>query len=127
MPHGFGLRETGQTDLLALQAAEARREGFRLIEIDTGDLGAAELEDQRFLDAERPIAREGFRRGRERRDGLSGTALPVHASTSFRAFTKAARSSSVLTSVDATMTRLRSSDSFHSSTRGASPPSTRCL
>ena len=53
MPHGFGLRETGQADLLALEAAEARREGFRLIEIDAGHLGAADLEDQRFLDAER--------------------------------------------------------------------------
>ena len=38
----------------------------RLVEIDAGHLGAADLEDQRFLDAQRAVAGEGLRRGRQR-------------------------------------------------------------
>ena len=50
MAHGLGLGEAGQADLaLALEPAETRRERLRLVEIDAGRVGAADLEDQRLL------------------------------------------------------------------------------
>ncbi len=63
MAHRFRLGESRQADVLAFEAAEARRELRRLVEIDAGDFGPADLEDQRFLDAQRAIAGERVRRG----------------------------------------------------------------
>ena len=86
MAHRFRLGEARQADrLLALEAAEARRELRRLVEIDAGHIGAADLEDQRLLDAQRAVAGEGRRRDRHGVDRLGRTALLVHASTSFSA------------------------------------------
>ena len=85
--HRLRLGEAGQAGLLALQAAEPRLEFLRLVDVDAGHLGAADLEDQRFLDAQRPVAGERLRRGRQRRDRFGRTALTVHASTSFSAAT----------------------------------------
>ena len=87
MAHGFRLGEAGQADR-SLRSSPPRRgvNACRLVEVDAGHLGAADLEDQRLLDAQRAVAGEGLRRGRERRDGFGRTALPVHASTSFSAF-----------------------------------------
>src|SRR5690242_2364372 len=110
MAHRLGLGETRQADrLLALEIAEPRRELRRLVKIDAGHLRAADLEDQRLLDAQRAIPGEGRRRDRHRIGRLGRAALLVHASTCSSALTKAARSPSVLTSVDATTIRSRRS------------------
>ena len=88
MSHRFGLGETRQADRLpALQTTESWRERVRLVKIDTGHVEAADLEDQRFLDPQRVVAREGRRHQCDGFDRLGGAALLVHASTSFSALT----------------------------------------
>src|SRR3954454_6301069 len=60
MAHRLRLGQAGQADAApALQAAEAGRERLRLVEIDAGAVEPADLEDQRLLLGERPVAREG--------------------------------------------------------------------
>src|SRR5215204_214466 len=60
MAHGLGLGEAGQPDLArALEPAETLRERLRLVEIDAGRVGAADLEDQRLLLLQGAVASEG--------------------------------------------------------------------
>ncbi len=102
--HRLRLGKAGQTDRLgALEAAETRRKGFRLVEIDAGRLGMPDLEDERLDLRERLVAREGRMVGAGGGLRRGGTSLAVqHHRTSFKPATRAARSSSVLISVEAT-------------------------
>src|SRR5215204_2134027 len=78
MAHGLGLGEAGQPDLArALEAAKTLRERLRLVEIDAGRVGAADLEDQRLLLLERAVAGEGRVLGGARVIGAGRAALAV--------------------------------------------------
>src|SRR5262245_34781826 len=81
--HGFRLAQARQPDRRgALQRAEARRERVRLVEIDPAYVGTSDLEDQRLLDAQRPVAGERLRRRAVMLAGPGRTAPTVqHAST----------------------------------------------
>ena len=68
--HGLGLGQARQADGRgALEVTEARRHGRRLLQVDAGGIGAADLEDQRLLDGEAAVAAEG---GRAQHAGTSG-------------------------------------------------------
>ena len=60
MPHGLRLGEPRKPGRrLALERTEPRHKIPGFVEIDAGHLGAADLENQSFLDFERMVAREG--------------------------------------------------------------------
>ena len=106
MADGFGFGKVGQTDLAAaLRAAETVGRALGLGEVDAPFAGAAAVEDEAFFLEQSAVAGIGDDALGAAGRGVGGTALIVHAhaSTSFRAAAKAARQSSVFTSVAATM------------------------
>jgi hypothetical protein len=79
MPQGLGLAETRQADrLFTFEPAQARREIRRLVEVDAGRAGAADLEDQRLLDLQPAIAGEGRMRRDDRLADRGRPSLAVH-------------------------------------------------
>src|SRR5215471_3691703 len=103
MAERLGLREPGQGERLALEAAQAVVRKGNVGQIDARYAAAPDLEDQLFFMIQSPIARDRARDVRGRRIISSGlSALPVqHASTSSRALPKASISESVVSSVEA--------------------------
>src|SRR5262249_24881833 len=78
VPHRLGLAEARKADRVGpLECAEPRREGGRLVEIDPGHLGPADLEDERLLDAQRAIAGGGRGVAGSGFAGAGGAALAV--------------------------------------------------
>ena len=111
--HRLRLGEAGQIerracghDCRVASLSRLRRSSPRR-QVNAGDLGAADLEDQRLLDLKPAVGGEGGVAGEVVGVGGRGRAALVvqHQSTSFSAATKAARSASVLISVDATTSR----------------------
>src|ERR1700733_516110 len=117
MPHRFRLAETGKANFcFTLQIAEAWAVKLHVFNVDAADILMADFENQRFFLGKRAIAREGFMilRIDILRRCLAALAVQHH-NTSFSALTKAARSSSVLISLDAT--RSKFSKSLHCGSR----------
>ena len=108
----FGFRQLRQADLaLAAHAAEAVGDVPRLGQIDAPFAGTAAIEAEAFFlhqAAMAGIGDDGVRAGGDR-VGRATLVVHAHASTSFSAAAKAARHSSVFTSVAATMRRPSSS------------------
>src|SRR4051812_22942150 len=109
MADHFRLAEPGQTDRrFARQAAQMSVADFDVRQIDAGDAGAAEFEDQAFFMVKAAVARNGRQvvgHDRVRRDDAAAVGFEFHYSTSFSAASKTAKSSSVLVSVTATINR----------------------
>ena len=109
MAHRLRLGEARQADLRrAGVGAQLRLESLRLIQINARHIEAADLEQQRLFHVERTVAGEGLGpecRARIARSGRASLSVHAHASTSLSAAAKAARSSSVLISVEATTRR----------------------
>src|SRR5690606_32252661 len=128
--HDFRLGQARQADAaLPLQHTEMRREAFRFIQIHTARTRIVDLEEKRLFKLQRAIAgKGGVARTAMRCVADRGrTTLPVHTghqSTSFSAASYAARSSSVLISVEATMRRFSTSGRSGQRRDAGTPPST---
>src|SRR5262245_35218643 len=107
--------------LLPLERAEPVFERHGLVEIHSGIFRAADFEDEALLDLETAVAGESFNLMRLSAAGFKCRLLThQHVSAPLRAFTKAARSVSVLTSVEAV--RMRSSRPLSGKSRETGTP-----
>src|SRR5262249_12170791 len=93
--------------LLPFERAKTVPERQGLVEIDPGIFRAADFEDEALLHLEAAVAGEGFDLMRLGAAGINRWLLAhQHDSAPFNAFTKPARSASVLTSVEVVRMRL---------------------
>src|SRR5690606_2618897 len=113
---------------LAAQPAQPRLRDLDIGQVDAGDAGAADLEDQLFLMVQAPVARDGgnfivLRRptGRWARRGRAALIVHAHRRAPFKAVSKAAKSSSVFVSVAATIRRLAAAGSCGSRREAGTP------